>query len=74
MDYGQRRVTLAGRPVELSALEYGLLAELSASGRRPPSYQHLRPMRTIVGKPPASWAKPPTTPLIPLPSLGRGTG
>ena len=63
LDCAQRRVTLSGRPVELSALEYGLLAELSASGRRPPSYQHLlepvwgepgqenlRPMQTIVGK------------------------
>ena len=47
----------------LSALEYGLLAELSAAGGRPLSYRHLqervwgeldqedlRPVRTMVGK------------------------
>ena len=63
VDYAQRRVTLAGRPVALSALEYGLLAELSAAGGRPLSYRHLqervwgeldqedlRPVRTMVGK------------------------
>ena len=42
VDYAQRRVTLAGRPVALSALEYGLLTELSAAGGRPLSYQHLQ--------------------------------
>ena len=63
VDYAQRRVTLAGRPVALSALEYGLLAELAANGGRALSYQHLqervwgeldqedlRPVRTMVGK------------------------
>ena len=63
VDYAQRRVTLAGRPVALSALEYGLLAELAANGGRPLSYRHLqervwgeldqedlRPVRTMVGK------------------------
>ena len=63
VDYVQRRVSLAGRPVALSALEYGLLAELSANGGRPLTYRHLqervwgeldqedlRPVRTMVGK------------------------
>ena len=63
VDYAQRWVTLAGRPVALSALEYGLLAELSAAGGRPVSYRRLqervwgeldqedlRPVRTMVGK------------------------
>ena len=31
--YAERRVTIAGRPVELTAIEYGLLAELSANAR-----------------------------------------
>ena len=34
IDYAQRRVTLAGRRVELTVLEYGMLAELAAP-RRP---------------------------------------
>ena len=63
VDYARRRVTLAGRPVALAALEYRLLAELSAAGGRVLTYQHLlervwgepgqedlRPMRTMVGK------------------------
>ena len=52
-----------GRPVSLSALEYGLLAELSANGGRPLTCRHLqervwgeldqedlRPVRAMVGK------------------------
>ena len=31
IDYGERRVTVAGRPVELTAMEYAVLFELSAS-------------------------------------------
>ena len=31
IDYDERRVTLAGRPVELTAKEYGTLAELSTN-------------------------------------------
>ena len=34
VDYHRRRVTLAGSPVSLAALEYRLLAELSANGGR----------------------------------------
>ena len=30
IDYAQRRVTLAGRRVQLTSMEYGMLAELSA--------------------------------------------
>ena len=33
IDYDERRVTLAGRPVELTAKEYGTLAELSVQRR-----------------------------------------
>ena len=63
IDYPQRRVTLAGRSVELVAIEYRMLTELSANGGRMLTYEHLlqrvwgekgigyvRPMRTIVSK------------------------
>ncbi len=63
IDYAERRVTLAGQPVNLTATEYGLLAELAANAGRVLTYQHLlervwgekgdgdvRPMRTIVSK------------------------
>ncbi|MXY37250.1 MAG: response regulator [Dehalococcoidia bacterium] len=63
IDYAERRVTLAGQPVHLTATEYGLLAELAANAGRVLTYQHLlervwgekgdgdvRPMRTIVSK------------------------
>ena len=38
VEYAQRRVTLAGRPVQLTALEYGLLFELSANAGRVMTY------------------------------------
>ncbi len=52
-------MTLAGRPVQLTATEYGTLAELSANGGRVLTYEHLlrrvwgldadvRPMRTTI--------------------------
>ena len=63
IDYAGRRVTLAGRPLPLVAMEYRLLAELSANAGRMLTYEHLlervwgekssgdvRPMRTIVSK------------------------
>jgi len=63
IDYAERKVTLAGRPVHLVALEYRMLAELSASAGRVVTYEQLlervwgekssgdlRPMRTIVNK------------------------
>ena len=63
IDYAERRVTLAGQPVQLTATEYGLLAELAANAGRVLTYEHLlervwgdkgdgdvRPMRTIVSK------------------------
>ena len=62
VDYAQRRVTLAGRPVALSALEYGYWPSYPPPGGQL-SYQHLqervwgeldqedlRPVRTMVGK------------------------
>ena len=62
IDYGERSVTFEGRPVELMAIEYRMIAELSANGGRVVTYEHLlqrvwgerssgdvRPMRTIVG-------------------------
>ena len=61
IDYDERRVTLAGRPVELTAIEYRTLAELSANAGRVLTYEHLlrrvwgleagadvRPMRTTI--------------------------
>ena len=63
IDYTERRVTLVGRPLPLIAMEYRLLAELSANAGRLLTYEHLlervwgekssgdvRPMRTIVSK------------------------
>ena len=61
IDYDERRVTLAGRPVQLTAKEYGTLAELSVSAGRVLTYETLlrrvwgldadadiRPMRTTI--------------------------
>ena len=63
IDYANRTVTLAGRPVQLVAMEFRMLAELSANAGRVLTYEHLlerlwsektnddlRPMRTIVSK------------------------
>ena len=63
IDYADRTVTLAGRPVPMVAMEYRLLVELSANGGRVSTYEHLlervwsdkgnedvRPMRTIISK------------------------
>ena len=41
IDYAPRRVTLAGRPVQLTAIEYGLLFELSANAGRVMTYDRL---------------------------------
>ncbi len=41
IDYAERRVTLAGRPLPLIAMEYRLLAELSANAGRLLTYEHL---------------------------------
>ena len=41
LDYAERRVTLAGRPVQLTAIEYGLLFELSANAGRVMTYDRL---------------------------------
>ena len=41
IDYGERLMTLAGRPVELVAIEYRMLAELSVNGGRVLTYEHL---------------------------------
>ena len=61
IDYAQRRATLAGSPVRLTAIEYRTLAELAANAGRVLSYEHLlqrvwgvdggadlRPMRTVI--------------------------
>ena len=63
IDYSARRVTVAGRPVQLTAMEYRMLAELSANAGRVLTYEHLlevvwrersgadlSPMRTMVAK------------------------
>ena len=41
IDYAERRVTLAGRPVQLTAIEYGLLFELSANAGRVMTHDRL---------------------------------
>ncbi len=41
LDYAERRVTLAGRLVQLTAIEYGLLFELSANAGRVMTYDRL---------------------------------
>ena len=63
IDYARRRVSLAGRQLQLTPTEYGLLAELSANGGRVLTHEHLRervwggrrdgsvrPMHTMVSK------------------------
>ena len=63
VDHAERRVTLGDRPVPLVAMEYRMLAELSANAGRVLTYDQLlervwgekstgdlRPMRTIVSK------------------------
>ena len=41
VDYAQRRVTVAGRTVALTAIEYRMLVELSANAGRPLTHEHL---------------------------------
>ena len=41
IDYAERRVTVAGRPVELTATEYGLLFELSVNAGQVVTYDQL---------------------------------
>ena len=61
IDYSERRVTLAGRPVRLTAMEYRMLTQLSANAGKVLTYGQLlkrvwgaesdadvRPMRTVV--------------------------
>ena len=70
IDYAERRVTLAGRPVQLTAIEYGLLFELSANAGRVMTYDRL--LQRVWGlrgsgdsrrvRSAASWATTPTTP------------
>ncbi len=63
IDYSARRVSLDGVPVQLTAMEYRMLAELSANAGKVLTYEHLleqvwrerssggmRPMRTMLGK------------------------
>ena len=61
IDYTERLVTLAGKPIDLTAIQYRLLVELSGNAGRVLTYEHLlrrvwnsdgdadvRPMRTSV--------------------------
>ena len=41
VDYNERRVTVAGRPVELTPTEYDLIVELSSNGGRVVPHSHL---------------------------------
>ena len=51
IDYGRRRVTLSGEPVELTAIEFDLLAELSAEAPRVVSRDRLLRRVWSPGKP-----------------------
>ena len=57
-DYAERRVTLAGRPVQLTAIEYRLPFELSASAGRVLTYDRL--LQRVWGL--RSWVTTPTAP------------
>ena len=48
IDYDERRVTVAGRPMELTATEYELLCELSVNGGRVVTYDQL--LRRVWGQ------------------------
>ena len=61
IDYTERLVTLGGSPIDLTAIQYRLLVELSANAGRVLTYEHLlrrvwgsdgdadvRPMRTAI--------------------------
>ncbi len=61
IDYAERRVSLAGRTVEMTDIEYRTLAELSVNAGRVLTYEHLlrrvwrlepdadlRPMRSVI--------------------------
>ena len=48
IDYARRLVTVAGSPVQLTATEYNLLAELSVHAGRVLSYEHL--MQRVWGR------------------------
>ena len=61
IDYGEHQVSLAGRPVQLTAIEYRTLVELATNAGRVLTYEHLlrrvwrleadadlRPMRTVI--------------------------
>ena len=48
IDYDERRVTVAGQPVELTATEYELLCELSVNGGRVVTYDQL--LRRVWGQ------------------------
>ena len=48
IDYAERRVMVAGRPVELTAIEYELLCELSVNGGRVLTYDQL--LRRVWGQ------------------------
>ena len=63
IDYATRSVTLADRPIQFTAMEYRMLAELAANAGRVLTYEHLleriwgertggdlSPMRTIVNR------------------------
>lgn len=57
IDYAQRRVSLACRPVQMTAIECRILAELSANARRVLTYEHL--LRRV-------WRLQPDTDLRPM--------
>ena len=61
IDYAERLVTLAGKPIDLTAIQYRLIVELSVNAGRVLTYEHLlrrvwgsdgdadvRPMRTSI--------------------------
>ena len=63
IDYAERRVTLAGRPIRLTPIEYRTLSELSANAGQVVTYEHLlrrvwgvgrdgdlQPIRTVISR------------------------
>ena len=51
IDYARHRVTLAGRPVELTPIEYRLLSELSMNAGRVLTHEHLLQRVWGLGRP-----------------------
>ena len=87
IDYSLRRVKVGGRPVQLTAMEYRMLAELSVNAGTVLTYEHLlekvwgtksdanlSPMRTLVAKLRTKLGEDARNPTTSSPSPGWVTG